>query len=43
MQPLLSLLRGLAARAPAAELVFDKPGLHLELRDRSRRETSGVH
>lgn len=43
MQPLLSLLRGVASRAPAAELVFDKPGLHLELRDRSRMEPTNVH
>jgi len=43
MQPLLSLLRGVASRAPAAELVLDKPGLHLELRDRSRMEPANVH
>lgn len=32
MRPLLSLLRGVAARPAASEIVFDKPGLHLELR-----------
>lgn len=39
MQPLLSLLRELAARPPAAALSLDKPGLHLELRARARPES----
>lgn len=43
MQPLLTLLRGVAARVPAAQLVFDKPGLHLELRGRARVEATHVH
>ncbi|MDT3679010.1 MAG: hypothetical protein ROZ64_09290 [Burkholderiaceae bacterium] len=43
MRPLLSLLRGVAARAPAAEIVFDTPGVHLELRGRSPMEATDVH
>jgi len=42
MQPLGSLQSGVAPRARAAEPVFDKPGLHLELRDRSRMEPANV-
>jgi len=42
MRPLLSLLQGVAVRAPAAELLVDKPDLRFALRGRPRMESADV-